>query len=134
MYVNHLFRTPKFSDTEFILRYFYRSKPESEGEGTREASTGPDEVDEQSWGEQLLERDIIDEEGDRYSSGLHPIELWYGLDRFLLLTPAQIYASITSESRAKLLLSSAKIAVDNSKWYVLAKKFKFHFKLKQYSF
>jgi len=112
----YLNQTSKFSDTEFILRYFYRSKLESESDGTREASTGPDEVDEQSWGEQLLERDILDEEGDRFSSGLHPIELWYGLDRFLLLTPAQIYASITSESRAKLLLSSAKIAVDNSKW------------------
>jgi len=105
-----------FADVEFILRYFHRSVPETEDSGVR---GGSEEKEDQSWGQQLIETDILDEEGERGCPGLHPIELWYGLSRFVLLTPAQNYSAITSESRAKLLLSSAKIAANNSKWCLI---------------
>ncbi|XP_059472784.1 rab3 GTPase-activating protein catalytic subunit [Neocloeon triangulifer] len=101
----------QFSDTDFILRYFYRNPPEQDNSN----SPGPEDKGDRQWGHELIESDILDEDGEKEVNGVHPIELWYGVSRFVLLSPAQNYAAITSESKAKLLLSSAKIAISNSK-------------------
>ncbi|CAB3385640.1 Hypothetical predicted protein [Cloeon dipterum] len=104
----------QFSDTDFVLRYFYRNLPDPED--GNEATPPPEEKDESRlWGQELIESDILDDDAEKGITGVHSIEQWYGVSRFLLLTPAQSYASIVSESKAKLLLSSAKIAISNSK-------------------
>lgn len=46
---------------------------------------------------------------------LHPLSRWYGLRDFLVLSPAG-NEEIMSESKAKVLLSSVCMAVNNTNW------------------
>lgn len=47
----------------------------------------------------------------------HILSRWYGLRDFIVITPCH-GCDITSESKMKILLSSACIAINNSNWYV----------------
>lgn len=62
-----------------------------------------------------VENDFVPIVFEGNKSHPHILAQWYGLRDFLVLTPAH-GVIITSESKIKILLSSACIAINNSNW------------------
>jgi hypothetical protein len=104
---------------EFIVRQYQRvdaSEAETQ-DGDTTASTPVAELEEGAWGQELIDADILDEQtGDGQGDPPHPIERWYGLHHFVILAPAKISSVVLTESQAKILISSAQIAISNSRW------------------
>lgn len=94
----------------------YRRVSEESGVQDEDTSASPTSEDEDTcWGQNLMEADILDETA-KDGDAPHPIERWFGLHQFIILAPAKSSSAIVSESQAKLLLSSAQIAITNSRW------------------
>ncbi|KAF4526734.1 hypothetical protein B566_EDAN015767 [Ephemera danica] len=103
-----------FSDVEFVLSH-YRRVFEDGSQEEDSAESPVSENEEESWGKGLMETDILDDTGDGHGDPPHPIERWFGVHHFLVLSPAKASSVITSESQAKLLLSSVQVAINNSR-------------------
>ena len=46
---------------------------------------------------------------------------WYGISKFLLVTPTRSDVYIDNESRARVILMSASVAINNTGWYFFFK-------------
>lgn len=99
-----------FADTEFVVS-FHKLKTD-ESETTLDRSTKFE-----------VHEDLLSLENDFLSMMLcedrsvkpHYVSRWYGLKKFVVLTPTK-GSSILTESKIKILMSSMTIAVNNQKW------------------
>ena len=60
-------------------------------------------------------QDLLSVEND-FPSQAHCLARWYGLRDFVVMAPASQSDSISTESRANILLSSISIALANTSW------------------
>lgn len=98
------------SDVEFLLKH-YKLKKEDEEEDV----TNPQEESEEEWIQ--CQKDALDISNDfvRFNDNCMEIARYYGVREFLVLIPAR-KASLTDETRIKILLSSLTIATNNANW------------------
>lgn len=50
---------------------------------------------------------------------------WFGISKFLLIAPTRSNVFIDNESRARVILMSASVAINNTGWYVFVLRFLF---------
>ncbi|XP_029166828.1 rab3 GTPase-activating protein catalytic subunit [Nylanderia fulva] len=103
-----------FADVEFLLKH-YKLKKEDEEEDV----TNPQEESEEEWIQ--CQKDALDISNDfvRLNDNCMEIVRYYGVREFLVLIPAR-KASLTDETRIKILLSSLTIATNNANCYIPA--------------
>ena len=105
-----------FADFKFHITYTrlkLSGNAEAESRGSREREEGEEDQQEDEHKTPTVLNDIIRMEND-FPSRAHCLCRWYGLQEFLTIQPAPNFGIIDSESRAKLLESSAAVALSNS--------------------
>ena len=103
-----------FADFRFTVTYLYLKTGENTDSGVgKQTRKGDDEDIDEDHKTPTVFLDLMNFEND-FPSRAHFLCRWYGLQEFLTLTPVSEKQSIDSESRARLLLSSASIALGNS--------------------
>ncbi|XP_005093890.1 rab3 GTPase-activating protein catalytic subunit [Aplysia californica] len=102
-----------FADFRFMFSYLYLTTTEtSSQEISKSKREDQEEVDEEHKTPTVY-LDIMNFDND-FPSRAHYLCRWYGLQEFFTLIPVSEKQVIDSESRAKLLLSSASVAFGNS--------------------
>jgi hypothetical protein len=100
---------------KFVISYHCVS---TTGNGEENAQT--EEFDEDSDTNEVLLRHVTEEAAMDASNDFppqtHPIARWFGCGEFLTLRPGSSDEVLVSESKIKLVLSSACIALKNSGW------------------
>ena len=103
-----------FADFRFTFTYMYlKTGEETDSEVGKQDRKGEDEDIDEDHRTPTVFLDLMNFDND-FPSRTHFLCRWYGLQEFLTLTPVSEKQCIDSESRAKLLLSSASIALGNS--------------------
>lgn len=97
-----------YSDVEFLLKH-YKLEKESENEDPAK------EENEEEWIQ--CQKDALDISNDfvKLNDNYMEIARYYGVREFLVLIPAR-KASLTDETRIKIVLSSLTIAANNANW------------------
>ncbi|XP_046346291.1 rab3 GTPase-activating protein catalytic subunit-like [Haliotis rufescens] len=107
----------QFADFKFkITHKFLKScVVTTEGRSSEEKDGAQDNDDTEDFDEKTptVYSDLMNLDND-FPSRAHPLCRWYGLQEFLTLSPAANNEIIDTESRTKLLLSSASIAMSNT--------------------
>ncbi|KAL6427602.1 hypothetical protein ACFW04_008819 [Cataglyphis niger] len=103
-----------FADVEFLLKHYKLKKEDEE-----EDMTNPQEESDEEWIQ--CQKDALDTSNDfvRLNDNCMEIARYYGVREFLVLIPAR-KASLTDETRIKILLSSLTIAANNANCYIPA--------------
>ena len=101
-----------FADFKFLFTYFYLTISETTSENPSSKKEDGDEIDDEHKTPTVY-LDLMNFDND-FPSRAHYLCRWYGLQEFFTLNPLNEKHSIDSESRSKLLLSSASIALGNS--------------------
>ncbi|XP_020283116.1 rab3 GTPase-activating protein catalytic subunit [Pseudomyrmex gracilis] len=103
-----------FADVEFSLKYYKLKKDDAEDD-----AANPDEEREEEWIQ--CQKDALDISNDfvRLDDNYMEIVRYFGFREFLVLIPAR-KASLTDETRIKILLSSLTIATNNANCYIPA--------------
>ncbi|GFS18446.1 rab3 GTPase-activating protein catalytic subunit [Elysia marginata] len=103
-----------FADFRFTFTYLYlKIGEDTDAETGKQTQKGEDEDSDEDYKTPTVFLDLMNFDND-FPSRAHFLCRWYGLQEILTLTPVSEKQSIDSESRAKLLLSSASIALGNS--------------------
>ncbi|RUS82511.1 hypothetical protein EGW08_009725 [Elysia chlorotica] len=103
-----------FADFRFTFTYMYlKTGEEIDPEVAKQGRKAEDEDVDEDHRTPTVFLDLMNFDND-FPSRTHFLCRWYGLQEFLVLTPVSEKQCIESESRAKLLLSSASIALGNS--------------------
>lgn len=108
-----------FADFKFLINYT-RLKPSASAEAESRSSREREDADDEQQDEHkppTITNDIISMDND-FPSRAHCLCRWYGLQEFLVIQPAPNFGVIDSESRAKILESSAAIALSDSGCHV----------------
>ncbi|XP_048775837.1 rab3 GTPase-activating protein catalytic subunit-like isoform X2 [Ostrea edulis] len=108
--------TINFADFVFLVTYKYLERNDIQKTGEEQRPSPDDESEEKESSEDTLPTvmaDMMSLDND-FPSKSHCLSRWYGLQEFLVITPSQTSAAIDSESRAKILLSSVSIALNNT--------------------
>ncbi|XP_041356173.1 rab3 GTPase-activating protein catalytic subunit-like [Gigantopelta aegis] len=104
-----------FADFKFkiVHKYLKTFVPnESRSSEEKERHDESDDVDEDDEKTPTVFSDIMNLEND-FPSRAHCLCRWFGLQEFIIISPA-VNEKIDSESRSKLLLSSASVALNNT--------------------
>jgi len=125
----------RFSVTEHLLTSQAQNKEESPGTtdtGRESVDAGRESADRElrDAGTESIRADNLEPDGiswvwqdvasleNDFPSRAHCLVRWFGLRRFLVLSPSADQNCISSESRANMLLSSAAIALQNTACHV----------------
>ncbi|KAK6194420.1 hypothetical protein SNE40_000056 [Patella caerulea] len=101
-----------FADFKFKVTYMVLKTSSSGSKSGKETKEEENEED-QDEGTPTVFSDLMNMEND-FPFRAHCLSRWYGLQEFLIISPASTTDAIDSESRSKLLLSSASIALNNT--------------------
>ncbi|KAL6266273.1 hypothetical protein P5V15_003133 [Pogonomyrmex californicus] len=102
-----------FADVEFVLKHYRLEKENKEDDANTQ------EESEEEWIQ--CQKDALDISNDfvKLNDNCMEIARYYGVREFLVLIPAR-KASLTDETRIKILLSSLTIATNNANCYIPA--------------
>ncbi|XP_076118047.1 rab3 GTPase-activating protein catalytic subunit-like isoform X3 [Mytilus galloprovincialis] len=104
-----------FADFKFLITYHYLNISGSKSESLDRQSPDNDVEEEEKKEDETptVLTDLMSTDND-FPSKAHCLVRLYGLQEFIVITPADRNKAIDSESRAKVLLSSVSVALTNS--------------------
>ncbi|CAC5408910.1 RAB3GAP1 [Mytilus coruscus] len=104
-----------FADFKFLITYHYLNVSGSKSESLDRQSPDNDVEEEEKKEDETptVLTDLMSTDND-FPSKAHCLVRLYGLQEFIVITPADRNKAIDSESRAKVLLSSVSVALTNS--------------------
>ncbi|KAJ8320495.1 hypothetical protein KUTeg_002082 [Tegillarca granosa] len=101
-----------FADFKFVITYHYLKSSSAENQ-LKEQRLSPDDEETEEHKEDIIPtvlQDMMNTEND-FPPKAHCLCRWYGLQEFVCIVPS---TAIDSDSRSKILLSSASIALSNA--------------------
>ncbi|KAL4221433.1 Rab3 GTPase-activating protein catalytic subunit [Mactra antiquata] len=102
-----------FADFKFSLIHIWLKAKDEKREKSAEKESGDDEENDDREVTPTVYGDLMDMEND-FPSRAHCLCRWYGLQDFVILTPANNSDAVLGESKIKLLLSSVNIALTDA--------------------
>ncbi|ESP04825.1 hypothetical protein LOTGIDRAFT_211630 [Lottia gigantea] len=103
----------QFADFKFKVTYMVLKSHNATTKNAKEVKEDENEQEDEGEGTPTVFSDLMNMEND-FPFRAHCLSRWYGLQEFLIITPASNTDAIDSESRSKLLLSSASVALNNT--------------------